>query len=101
MVVLVICKNDGDPYKNEGTRMLTTFLPFKDNGDFSRRSKAANSAVLCWILLNRDFLVVLVTCKDKEDPIKNGGARMLTRFPHYNAMGAICCRVLIQSSSKL
>ena len=52
MVVLVICKNDGDPYKNEGTRMLTTFLPFKDNGDFSRRSKAANSAVLCWILLN-------------------------------------------------
>ena len=26
------------------------------------------------------FIVVLVTCKNEEDPIKNEGTRMLTRF---------------------
>ena len=36
-------------------------------------------------------MVVLVTCKNKEDPIKNEGARVVTRVPHYNPMGAICC----------
>ena len=28
----------------------------------------------------RDIMVVLVTCKYEEDPIKNEGARVLTRF---------------------
>ena len=28
----------------------------------------------------RDFMVVLVTCKNKEHPIKNEGARVVTRF---------------------
>ena len=27
-----------------------------------------------------DFMVVLVTCKNKEEPIKNEGARVVTRF---------------------
>ena len=27
MVGLVICKNEEDPSKNEGTRVVTTFLP--------------------------------------------------------------------------
>ena len=36
-------------------------------------------------------MVVIVTCKYEEDPIKNEGARVLIRFPHYNPMGAICC----------
>ena len=26
-VGLVICKNEEDPFKNEGTRVVTTFLP--------------------------------------------------------------------------
>ena len=43
IVGLVICKNEEDPSKNEGTRVVTTFLPLKDYGDFSRRSRAANS----------------------------------------------------------
>ena len=42
MVGLVICKNEEDPYKNEGTRVVTTFLPLSVYGDFSRRSRAAN-----------------------------------------------------------
>ena len=36
-------------------------------------------------------MVVLVTCMNKEEPIKNEGARVVTRFSPYNPMGAICC----------
>ena len=32
------------------------------------------------IELIQAFIVVLVTCKIEEDPIKNEGARVLTRF---------------------
>ena len=60
-----------------------------------RRSRAANSALrgqirpkfeLAW-----NFMRVLLTCKNEDDPIKNEGAGVLTRFPHYNHMGVICC----------
>ena len=36
-------------------------------------------------------MVVLVTCNYEEDPIKNEGARVLPRFPHFNPIGAIGC----------
>ena len=58
------------------------FSHYKSMGNFSRRSKAANSAVLGPIWPNfelvRDVMVVLVTCKYEEDPIKNEGAGVLT-----------------------
>ena len=42
----------------------------------------ANSAVHCRIWSNfefvQDFMVVLVTCKNVDDPIKNEGARVYT-----------------------
>ena len=64
--------------------MFTRFLPLLVNGDFSRRSRAANSAVLGPIWPNfelfRDVMNVLVSCKYEEDPIKNEGARMDTTF---------------------
>ena len=64
--------------------MVTRFLPLKVNGDFSRRSRAANSAVLgpIWpkFELVRDLMDVLVTCKYEEDPIRNEGARVDTTF---------------------
>ena len=51
-------------------------------GNFSRLSRAANSAVLCPIWPNfeliQDFMVVLVTCKNKEQPIKNEGDTVFT-----------------------
>ena len=55
-------------------------------GFFFGCSKAAYSAVLGQIWLKfeliLDIIVVLVTCKYEEDPIKNEGARVLTRiFP--------------------
>ena len=52
--------------------------------DFFRRSRAANSAVLGQIWLKfklvPDIIDDLVTCKYEEDPIKNKGARVLTRL---------------------
>ena len=51
------------------------FSHYKSMGIFSRRSRAANSAVLGPIWPNfelvRDVMDVLVTCQYKEDPIKN------------------------------
>ena len=84
MHVLVTCKNEEDPIKNEVARVATTFLPIKVYGDFSRRSRAGNSAVRGRIGPNfeliRDFMVVLVTCKNEEDSIKNEGPSMATRL---------------------
>ena len=53
--------------------MVTRFLPLLVYGDFSNRSRAANSAVLGPIWPNfelvRDLMDVLVTCKYEEDRI--------------------------------
>ena len=80
MVVLVTCKYEEDPIKNEGARVLTRlYIVF-----FFISSRAANSKVSSGILPKfnfiQAFIVVLVTCKNGEDPIKNEGARVLTRF---------------------
>ena len=87
IVVLVTYKNKEDLIKNEGARVLIRLYV----GFFFRRSRAANSEVSGGILPKfgpiQAFIVVLVTCKNEEDPIKNEGARVLTRFPHYKSMG--------------
>ena len=80
--IIVNCKNEEDSPKNEGTRVVTTFFPIKVNGDFSRRSRAANSPVQGPIWPNfepiRGFVGVLVACKKKEEPSKHEGARVVT-----------------------
>ena len=35
MIVLVTCKYEEDPIKNEGARVFTTFLPCMSMGNFS------------------------------------------------------------------
>ena len=72
MVVLVTCKNDEDPFKNKSIRVLMTFLPLykcKLDGDFFRRSRAANSVDPGQILPKfkpiQAFITVLVTCKNE------------------------------------
>ena len=134
MDVLITCKYEEDPIKNEGARVVTTLyinisdaegqitlvlglvsgrnlnssklscmslLPARMRmikskmkklvcsqdfshyvyGDFSRRSRAANSAVLGPIWPNFELVRdVIVTCKYEEDPIKNEGARVVTTF---------------------
>ena len=57
---------------------------YKSMGIFSRRSRAANSAVLGSIWPNfelvRDVMNGLVTCKYEEDLIKNEAVRVFTAF---------------------
>ena len=76
MDVLVTCKDEEDPIINEGARVLTRL-----NDVFFKHSRATNSEVSGGILakyeLIQAFIVVLVTCKNEEDPIKNEGARVL------------------------
>ena len=107
MHVLVTCKNEEDPIKNEGARVFTRFLPLKVYGNFSIRSRAANSAVLgpIWLKfeLVRDIIVVLVTCKDKQDPIKNEGARVFTTIyiNFSDAQGQITLELVVVSGRNL
>ena len=82
--VLITCKYEKNPIKVSGENVMTLFSPLQVYGDFSRRSRAANSAVLGPIWPNfelvRDVMDVLVTCKYEEDPIKNESARVDTTF---------------------
>ena len=144
MVVLVICKNEEHPIKNEGARVFTTLLikftdaqgqitlesvvvsgqnlnssNFKCMSSLPERMKMIQSkmkvlewsqhfsrykslgffpdAEMIWqnFKLVRDFMVVIVTCKHEEDPIKNEGTRVFTTL-YINFSDAqrqiTCCR---------
>ena len=77
MVILVSSKNEEDRIKIEGARVATI-----QNIDFSNTKRAANSTVRgrIWpkFQLIPDIVVILVTCKNKEDPLKNKDARVAT-----------------------
>ena len=63
--------------------------------ELSRRLGAANSAVPGQILPNfepiREFMIVLVICKNEEDSSKNKGARVVTTLfiDFSNAQGQL------------
>ena len=77
--------------KNEIARVATAFLPIQVFGDFYRRLRAETSVECDRIWPNfeliRDFMVVFVSCKNEEDPIKKDGARVATTFSHCKSMG--------------
>ena len=70
---------------------------------FLNWSRAANSAVHGCIQPNfkliRDYIVVLVTFKNEEDPIKNEGARVLTSllFDFSDAQGQLTPKSVMES----
>ena len=70
------------------------FSHYKTMETFPDAERAAYSVFPCLIWpkfkLIRNFMVVLVTYKNEEDPNKNEGARVLTTFFHYNPMGVMC-----------
>ena len=84
MVVLVTCKNEEDPFKNEGSRVYR---------DFSRHSRAANSTIRSQIWLKFKlipaFMVVLVTYKNEEDLINNEGARVVIYVKFSDIQGQV------------
>ena len=61
--------------ENEGARVLTRLYV----GFF--QTLKGSDGILPKFKLIQAFIVVQVTCKNEEDPIKNEGARVLTRFP--------------------
>ena len=100
---LVICKNEEDQFKIESTRVVTTDLPLKVYGDFSRRSRAVNSVIQNLIWRNfkaiQAFIVVFVTYRNVEAQIKNEGARVVTRLSidFSNAQGQLTPKTLMGS----
>ena len=75
MDVFRSCKNEDDPIKKKGARVAAAFFPLQVYGNFS-----ANSAVVDRIWPNFElvegFIMILVSCKNTEDPIKNEDDRL-------------------------
>ena len=84
MPVLVTSNFDDDLIKNEQASMETPFSHCKSMGNFFRSSRAANFVVSgpIWpkFELVRDFMHVLVTCKYKNDWIKNNREKVEPSF---------------------
>ena len=80
MHVLVTCKNEDDPIKDEDARVFTK----KKKKKVCRCSRADNSGVGGGIRPNFEliqvFMHVLITCKNEDYSIKNEGARLVTTF---------------------
>ena len=79
MGFLVACKNEEDPIKNEGARVVTSlFINFSDaQGELTPKSVMEsclnlNSFELLWL--------VLLSAKMKEDPSKNESTKVVTTF---------------------
>ena len=66
MGLLVACKNEEDPIKNEGARVVTTlFIIFSDaQGQLTPKSVMES----CRKSLIGAFMVGLVICKNEENP---------------------------------
>ena len=75
--------------------------------DFLNWSRAANSTVHGWIQWNfkliRDYINVLVTCKNEENPIKIEGARVLTSllFDFSNAQWQLTPKSVLEFRQNL
>ena len=86
MGFLVACKNDEDPIKNEGARVVTTlFINFSDaQGELTPKSKMkscpnSNSSELLWL--------VLVSARMKKIHLKMKVLERSQHFSHYKSMG--------------
>ena len=89
MGLLLACKNEEDPIKNEGARVVTTlFINFSDaQGQLTPKSvmescRNSNPSKLLWL--------VLLSARIKKNQSKMRELKWSQDFPHYNPMGAIC-----------
>ena len=79
IVVLVSCKNEEDPIKNEGAKVLTSLLFDLSDAQGPLTQEVSGGFPPIFELIQA-FIVVLVTCKNEKDPIKIKSSRVLTRF---------------------
>ena len=90
MGLLVACKNEEGPIKNEGARVVTTFfIIFSEaQGQLTPKSvmescRNSNSSEHLWL--------VLLPARITKNKSKMKELEWSQDFPHYNPMGAICC----------
>ena len=95
MHVLVTCKNEVDPIKNEGARVFTRFFHYKSIGIFPdaqgqltpqslvRSGQISNSCEMLW--------VSSLPASMKRIRSKMKVLECSQDFPHYKPMGAIRC----------
>ena len=78
MVILVSSKNEEDPIKIERARVATIQnIDFSNTkGQLTPQSEVGSGQNSNSV--NRDIVVILVTCKNEEDPLKNKDARVAT-----------------------
>ena len=76
---LVVCKNEEEPIKNEGARVVTTlFIKFSDaQGQLTPKSVMESCRKFKLI---QALIVVLIVCKNEEDPIKIRSTRVVSTF---------------------
>ena len=78
MDFLVACKNDEDPIKNEGARVVTTlFINFSD-----AQGRLTLKSVMEYCQLIQSPIVVLIACKNEEDPFKLKALEWSQHFSH-------------------
>ena len=84
MYVVITCKYEMDPIKNNQENVATPFFPLKVYRDFFRRSRAANSAVGGPIRpkfeLVRALMHVILTCKYEKERMKKSREKVETPF---------------------
>ena len=78
MDVLVTCKYEEDPIKNEGARVDTTL--YSNFSDAQRQITLVLVSVSGRNLNSSKLSCMSITCKNEDDRIKNEGARVFTRF---------------------
>ena len=76
MGLLVPCKNKEDPIKNEGARVVTTL--FCSRGVNSKLKLC--DGILTKFKLIQALVVVLIVCKNEEDPFKIESTRVVATF---------------------
>ena len=88
--MLHTCKNEEDPIKNVDARVLTRLYVVFSEAQGQLTPKSAVEFCRKFELIQA-FIVVLVTCKNEEDPIKNEGGRVLTSllFDFSDAQGQL------------
>ena len=70
MVVLITCKNEEDPSKNEGARVFTT-LCINYFADTPEDNSRVGGSILSNFELIQAFMNILVICMNEDDSIKN------------------------------
>ena len=86
MVVLLTSKNEEDPIKNEGARVLTRlYITFSN----TQRQLTPQSVVESTSFLQVKTHTSFYSCPRylQEDPIKNKGTRVLTKFLPFEVYG--------------